>query len=154
MSIKVTGLRETRQMMARVENFLRSTKPMEGIVKGVKEEIEKKTAKARDYKNVKFESYSSAYAKKKGTTHVDLSLSGLMLASLETKVLNANHGRIFIKTQSYPGARIKTDLLANIHTTGTGKQPKREFMNISKSVMKQLQKKYYDDKIMKILGRK
>ena len=154
MTLKITGLKQTRRMLSRVEKFLKSVEPMGDITEGVAEEILKKTSKGKDFSNTRFEEYSPAYAKKKGQLLVDLKASGLMLASLDSKVINANHGRVFIKPQGYAKTKARTDLIANIHTTGTGKQPKREFMNVSKSVMKKLQKKHYDDKIMKLLGRK
>jgi len=154
MTVKLKGFRTTKRMLHDVEAFLRSTKPMEGIVEDVAEEIQKKTARAADYKNKPFEPYSPDYAKKKKTTHVDLRLSGRMLSSMRTKVINANHGRVFIKPAGYPKTRAKTDMVANIHTTGTGKQPQREFLNISKSAMAKIHRKNYDNPIMKILGRR
>lgn len=154
MTVKTSGFRTTRRMLTNVEAFLRSTKPMEGIVEDVAEEIQKKTGRAKDYQNKPFEPYSADYAKKKKTTHVDLRLSGRMLGAMRTKVINPRHGRVFIKPAGYPKTKAKTDMVANIHTTGTGRQPQREFMNISKSAMAKIQRDNYDNPIMKILGRR
>lgn len=154
MTVKIKGFRTTRKMLKDVELFLKSKEPMKNITEAVVEVIQDKTAKAKDYKNIGFEPYSPAYAKKKKTTHVDLRLSGTMLDSMKTKVISANHGRVFIKPAGYPKTKAKADMIANIHTTGTGKQPQREFMNISKSALAKINRKYYDNPIMKILKRR
>ncbi len=145
MTVKVTGLGETRAMLNRVERFLLSAKPMKLIVEDVKEVIERKTASGKDYRGHKFESYSEAYAKRKKKTKVDLNDSGEMLGALKTKVINPKHGRVFIR-----GNRA---IIANIHTTGTGKQPERDFMNITKTGEAKIVKKRYDDPLLRILGR-
>jgi hypothetical protein len=44
-------------------------------------------------------------------------------------------------------------MLAQIHTTGTGKQPQREFMGISDNAIKKLTKKFYDDPILELAKR-
>lgn len=150
---RVTGAKETIAMFRDVEKFLKSKKPMGKICEAVKGRIEKRTASGKDFSGRKFALYSESYRKRKGTSSVDLRLSGKMLGSLETKVLNPSHGRVFVKPRSYPRTRAKTDMLANIHTTGTGKQPQREFMNITPTGLKGIVKEHYDDPIMKILGR-
>jgi len=150
--IKVTGKDETVNMFRQVEAFLKDKKPMQRICETVKAKIGKQTLSGKDYSGSKFKPYSANYAKRKGGT-VNLKLSGRMLGSLETRIFSASHGQVFIKSKSYAATRAKTDMLANIHTTGTGKQPKREFMNITPTGLKVIVKKYYDDEIMKILGR-
>lgn len=145
MTIKVTGLSETRRMLNNIERFLRSTKPMKAITKDVKKRVEERTAKGRDYKNRKFEPYSPAYAKRKKKKLVNLDDTGEMLGALRTKVISPKHGRVLIK-----GRRA---IIANIHTTGTGKQPLREFMAITKTGEAQIVKKHYDDPLLRILGR-
>lgn len=145
MSISINGLRETRAMLNNVERFLRSTKPMKAITEDVKERVEERTAKGRDYKNRKFKPYSLAYAKKKKKTLVNLKDSGEMLGALRTQVINPKHGRVLIK-----GRRA---IIANIHTTGTGKQPERDFMNITKTGEAKIVKEHYDDPLLKILRR-
>lgn len=151
--VKITGAKEAIQMFKNVESFLKSRKPMENIVKEVKETIEKKTESGKDYMGKKFKPYSAKYAKRKGSTKVDLKLSGKMIGALDTQVINPSHGKVFISSKGYARTRAKTDMLAQIHTTGTGKQPQREFMNLAPSAQQKIIKKYYDDEIMKILGR-
>ncbi len=145
MTVKVTGLGETRAMLNRVERFLLSTKPMKLILRDVKERVEDRTASGKDYRGHKFEPYSKAYAKRKKKTKVDLDDSGEMLGTLKTKVISPKHGVVEIR-----GRRA---IIANIHTTGTGKQPEREFMNITKSGEAKIVKKHYDDPLLRILGR-
>lgn len=151
--VKITGAKETAAMFRKVEAFLKDKKPMENITEGVKEKILKLTAGGKDFQGKKFQKYSTKYEKRKGQSKVDLKLSGKMLGSLETKVLTPSHGRVFVKARGYAATRAKTDMLANIHTTGTGKQPRREFMNITPTGLKNIVKEHYDDEIMKILGR-
>ncbi len=145
MTVTINGLGETRAMLNKVERFLLSTKPMKLIVEDVKEVIERKTESGKDYRGHKFEPYSEAYAKRKKKTVVDLDDTGKMLRALKTKVINPKHGRVFIK-----GNRA---IIANIHTTGTGKMPQREFMAITKSGEAKIVKKRYDDPLLKILRR-
>jgi len=142
-------------MLEKLEDFLGSTKPMEGIVEDVKGRIEERTAKGRDYQNRSFAPYSEAYKKRKRKSKVDLRDTGKMLGALDTQVITPIHGKVFIKSESYGGKkRARTDMIANIHTTGTGKQPQRDFMDITKTALEKFVKKHYDDKIMKILGRR
>ncbi len=145
MTISINGLRETRAMLNKVERFLLSTKPMKLILKDVKERIEDRTAKGKDYKNRKFEPYSEAYAKRKKKTTVDLDDTGEMLDALKTRVISPKHGVVEIK-----GRRA---IIANIHTTGTGKMPERKFMAITKTGEAKIVKKRYDDPLLKILRR-
>ena len=133
-----------------IEKFLQSKKPMTAIAKEVKETILKKTEKGHDYMGRRFEPYSEAYAKRKKKKTVNLKDSGKMLKAITTKVVTPSHGRVYIKFAGSPNRQI----IANIHNTGTGKMPEREFMNLSDSAIKKLAKKHYDDPIMKILGRK
>ncbi|HDR68000.1 MAG TPA: hypothetical protein ENN61_02995 [Bacteroidaceae bacterium] len=121
-----------------------SHKPMEGMVEDGKELVLEKTAKGYDYKHRKFTPYSKRYAKRKGSKLVNMRLSGDMLESIITEVISHDHGRIKVTNK---------EVIANVHNTGTGKQPQREFMNINKSNLAKLQKKHLDDPIMKILGR-
>jgi hypothetical protein len=118
---------------------------MELILEDVKEKVEDKTASGKDYRGHKFEPYSKAYAKRKKKKKVDLRVTGEMLDALRTRVINPKHGVVEIK-----GRRA---IIANIHTTGTGKQPLREFMAITKSGEVKIVKKRYDDPLLRILGR-
>lgn len=154
MSVEIRGDREIKSMLKNVEAFLKSTKPIKGIVEDVERGVEEKTEAGKDYRGRRFVPYSAPYAKKKGTTKVDLRKSGLMMGSLKTEVLNPKHGRVKIQPVRYKKGKAKTDMISQIHTTGTGKQPQREFMNITKSALAKLVKKHYDDEIMRILGRR
>ncbi|MCK5127912.1 MAG: hypothetical protein KAR42_16765 [candidate division Zixibacteria bacterium] len=156
MTLEITGIDEVRWQLRRVNQLLDSNKPMENICKDVEERILKRTDAGRDYKNMSFAPYSTKYAKKKGvgTGSVNLRLTGTMLGAIETKVFNPNHGQVLITSRAMAGTSAKSDMIAQIHTTGTGKQPKREFMNITKTALQESVNKHYDDEIMRILGRR
>jgi hypothetical protein len=154
MSVKITGVAEVKQKFAAIEAFLASTKPMEGIVADIKDIILIKTSSGLDYMGRGFKPYSKAYAeRKKGMTATgrpNLKLSGTMLDALKTEVIDARHGAVFVASVGEPGSNAQSDMLAQIHTTGTGKQPQREFMAISDNAVKKLAKKYYDDPILEL----
>ena len=153
MTIKISGHIPTKQMLNEVETFLKSKKPMSNITKDIKKGILQRTAAGKDYKYMRFKKYSAKYARQKGQTFVDLKLSGNMLGAMKAEALSSTHGRISITPRSYPGTPARTDMIAQIHTTGTGKQPKREFMNVTKTGLQKIVKKHYDDEILKILRR-
>jgi hypothetical protein len=150
MSIKITGVAEVKRQFAAIEAFLASTKPMEGIVADIKDIVLIKTASGVDYMGRGFKPYSKKYAeKKKGMTATgrpNLKLSGTMLGALKTEVKDARHGAVFVASVGEKGGA-NSDMLAQIHTTGTGKQPQREFMNLAPSAIKVLTKKHYGDPI-------
>lgn len=149
MAIEVRGIRENGLLFRAIEDFLTSRKPMEKIVKAIADTIDDRTSKGKDYLNRKFEPYSEAYKKRKGSSQVDLRLSGKMLDAMKTKVISAKEGKVYIEARSYGGkTKAKTDMIAQIHTTGTGKQPRREFMNISKSMERKIIKEHYDDPLL------
>jgi phage gpG-like protein len=151
MSVKITGITEIKRQFAAIEEFLASTKPMEGIVKDIKDIILIKTASGLDYMGRGFKPYSEAYAKKKkgmtATGRPNLKASGTMLNAIKTQVINPRHGAVFVASVAEKG-KATSDMLAQIHTTGTGKQPQREFMNLAPSAVKKLTKKHYDDPIL------
>ena len=151
MSIKITGVAGVKRQFAAIEEFLASTKPMEGIVADIKTIILIKTSSGLDYMGRGFKPYSKAYAeRKKGMTATgrpNLKLSGTMLDAFKTEVIDARHGAVFVAPVSEPRSNAQSDMLAQIHTTGTGKQPQREFMGISDNAVKKLTKKHYDDPI-------
>lgn len=155
MSVKITGIAEVKRQFAGIEAFLASTKPMEGIVADIKTLILVKTASGLDYMGRSFKPYSKAYKEKKmgmtATGRPNLKLSGTMLDALKTEVKDARHGAVFVSSAGEPGGGINADMLAQIHTTGTGKQPQREFMNLAPSAVKKLTKKYYDDEILELV---
>jgi hypothetical protein len=157
MSIKITGVAGVKRQFAAIEEFLASTKPMEGIVADIKDIILIKTSSGLDYMGRGFKPYSKAYAeRKKGMTATgrpNLKLSGTMLDALKTEVIDARHGAVFVAPVGEPGSNAQSDMLAQIHTTGTGKQPQREFMGISDNAIKKLTKKFYDDPILELAKR-
>jgi len=154
MSVKTTGIAEVKQRLAGIEAFLASPKPMEGMVKDVKDTVLMKTASGLDYMGRSFKPYSKAYAKKKmgmtSTGRPNLKATGTMLDAIKTEVKDPRHGAVFVSAASEKGGA-NSDMLAQIHTTGTGKQPRREFMGISDSAVKKLSKKHYDDKILELV---
>ena len=146
MTVKATGIIATRRVLTNIEKFLASPKPIKAYCEGAIEIIQDKTEKGVDYKHRKFESYSQAYAKRKGSSFVNLEVTGRMLSSIIFKVLNPGHAKIFIS-----GGRA---IVGGVHSQGTRKMPQREFMNISDSTDKKLGKKHFDDPMIKIIGRK
>jgi len=155
MTINVTGIEEIRRQIHGINQLLDSNMPMKNICKDVEKRILERTDSGRDYKNLKFAPYSEKYAKRKrvGRSSVDLRLTGTMLGAIETRVLNPHHGQVLITSKAMAGTSAKSDMIAQIHTTGTGKQPRREFMNITKTALQEFATKHYDDEIMRILGR-
>lgn len=151
----IEGIDEVRRQLREIDHFLGSNKPMKNICKDVEKRILKRTDSGRDYKNLKFAPYSEKYAKRKrvGRSSVDLKLTGTMLRAIETRVINPRHGQILITSQAMAGTIAKSDMIAQIHTTGTGKQPKREFMNVTKTALQEFVNEHYDDEIKRILGR-
>jgi hypothetical protein len=119
-TITITGLKGVLGQVAEVRALIASPKPMEGMVEDAKKVILEKTAAGKDYLHRSFSPYSKAYAKKKGSTRVDLKVSGTMLGAIKTAVLSPNHGRVFVDSVSEPGGKINADMLAQIHNTGTG----------------------------------
>jgi len=148
MSVKVTGTIEIKNIFKAIDDFLGSKKPMEDFCEGIKERILKKTAQGEDYKSRRFKPYSEAYAKRKGTRHVNLKVTGKMLNAIKSEAISPTQGRVWVEGESH--GRIRCDMLAQIHTTGTGKQPQREFMNISQTGVKELVKKYFDDPLLEL----
>lgn len=147
MSVQVRGVIEARAKFQKIEAFLASPVPMRGIVKDMKEKILTDTARGHDYRGRNFEPYSAAYAKKKGTKRPNLYLSGRMLGAIRAEVVDPRHGAVFVASESESGGA-STAMLAQIHTTGTGKQPQREFVNITPNALKVFVKKHYDDPIL------
>ena len=155
MTIKVTGIDEVRRQINGINHLLNSEEPMRRICEDVENRILERTERGRDYKNRKFSPYSTKYAKRKGVgqSSVDLKLTGTMLGAIETRVLNPHHGQVLVMSKSMAGTSAKSDMIAQIHTTGTGRQPRREFMNITKKALQEFLEEHYDNEIMRILGR-
>ena len=150
-SVSITGVREAIGELAEVRALLSSSKPMQGIVDGIVEEIKRRTATGKDYMGRNFKPYSKEYAKKKGKTRPDLRISGTMLDSIKAEVHTPQHGKVIVQPNPEPDGKILADQLAQIHNDGEGKQPQREFMNVNETVMNGLVKKNYDDPILTIV---
>ena len=148
-SINISGHLETAKRFRDVANFLNSTKPMQRIVDSIKEGILVKTAKSHDYMGRNFKPYSKAYAKKKGSSRVNLRVSGEMMDSIDAEATDPRHGKV-----SIGGDRALIALFHNKGGPRPGRPPQREFFNVSKSAIQNLAKKHIDDPIMKLLGRR
>jgi hypothetical protein len=148
MSVEIRGINEALAPFKAIDSFLGSKKPMQGFCDGVGERILEKTARGEDYKSRKFKPYSKAYAKRKGSKHVNLKVKGKMLDAIKSLAISPERGKIWVQPRSH--GKINADMLAQIHTTGTGKQPQREFMNISQAGISELVKKHYNDPIKEL----
>ena len=135
-------------MLADVESFLKDPAPMQGLVEDVKADILQKTARGVDYNGRLFAPLSKAYAKKTGKSRSNMRESGRMLDSITAKALTPSHGQVKVNDE---------ELIAQFHNQGgpkSGRPPKREFMNVTPSFLAGLVKKWFDDRIMQILGRR
>lgn len=146
MTVKFSGIAPTRKMLQKIEKHISSPGPLEKIADEGIEIIREKTSKGLDYKHRKFEPYSKFYAQKKGSSLVNLKVTGKLLDKIRRKVMKVGHVKIYITA-----ARA---VIGAIHSQGIGKMPKREFFNINKSNIAKLAKKYYDDPLMIIMKRK
>jgi len=148
-----------------IRNFVDSGKPMQGMCEDIATGIKERTARAVDYKGAGFVPLKPNYRAwkikfgKRGIP--DMNLMGDMMASMAVGLESPRHGRIYFKSmsQSKPRggtAKIKTDLLANVHHFGRTsiKMPARPFMNVSESEVKKLKKKHYDDAVTEIIRSK
>jgi hypothetical protein len=148
MSVEIRGVTDAIAPFKNIESFLSSKKPMQGFCDGVRERILEKTAKGEDYKSRKFKPYSKAYAKRKGSKHVNLKVTGKMLDAIKSQAISPERGKIWVQPRSH--GKLNADMLAQIHSTGTGKQPQREFMNVSDRGISELIKKHYNDPIKEL----
>ena len=153
MTLEASGIRRTRRALNNVVDFFDDDKPMRKVCEGIQERILDLTDQGKDYRGRKFEPYSEGYSKRTGKRRVDLRDTGTMLDSMKIKIRNPRHGQVRIPSRSHPRSRANTRMLANIHNTGTGKQPEREFMNITENWKRKLVKKYFDDPLLKIAKR-
>ena len=137
-TFKITGLKETKRKFAAFERLIRSGSIPAFEKAGVKaiEIIKARTAKSLDRKGKSFRPYSKAYAKRKGTTKVDLDLSTRMLDAIETQAFKKGV-RIFIATFPHEG-KLNTFNLGVIHVSGAGNMPQRDFFGLSKKEVEQV----------------
>lgn len=144
MGVNISGVQETKAQLRAILNHLESSEPMQNICEDVKERVLKRTKAGRDYRNRKFAPYSTKYARRKGSTKVNLRVTGEMLDSMKARAISARRGVVELTTK---------ELIANIHTQGIGKQPQRNFMDITPTALQEFVTKHHDDEIKKILGR-
>ena len=144
MKIKVIGIKEKQRELLRFKNFLRLGKKEIWSKIGDKaiDMIRKRTASGKDMKGSSFKSYTSAYAKKKGSPLVNLSKSGKMLKAINKEAWT-KRCRIYVKATKRK-EKIDNFNLAVVHNFSTRKMPKREFMGLTNAETKKL-KKYCRD---------
>lgn len=122
--------RRYRQFLAAIKQGRKE--PMELGGKKAIEIVRKRTTAGKDVNGRRFKKYTKAYAKKKGTTFVDLELTGKMLNAISLQAW-AKKCRVFIKGT---GELIKKAIVHNNggrSGRGTGfEMPKREFMGAKK----------------------
>ena len=163
-SVKISNIVPSRKVFQDLQKFMRSDVPMNGIIKDIKKEILRKTDRGLDYRGKKFQPLTRPYAKRKAMlgrgSKANLKSTGHMLKSMRAWLRWFSHGVVEIDARPYPvdpktkqSSRASTKVIANIHGQGTGRQPQREFMNITKNFKKKLLQKHYDKPILKILGR-
>lgn len=110
------------------------------------DEIYERTQEGVDKKDKKFTAYSKSYTKsqifevyKGGQENVDLTLTGSMLSSLDSK-LNGNNVIIFFNDDTDAAK-------AHGHINGTKVLPKRDFFGLPKDVLNNLFKESVKDYI-------
>ena len=105
--------------------------PMEIGAKKAIEIIQKRTSAGKDVRGRKFKKYSRAYAKSKGTNHVDLQLTRRMISAVSFQAW-AKRARIFVKGT---GELIKK---AIVHNNG-GRSGRGRIYYRSSSIPKKLE---------------
>lgn len=137
--------RAFRQFYAAIQQGRKE--PMELVAKEAVKIINERTASGKDVSGRRFQKYSPAYAKKKKTNHVDLTLTRQMLNAVSFQAW-AKKARIFIKGT---GELIKKAIVHNNggrSGRGTGFQmPQREFMGVEQEkerIVKIARKWWYD----------
>jgi phage gpG-like protein len=156
--ITVKGLRENRQKLVQLRNFLKDgdAQVWDKIGGIAVDLVQKRTASGRDIKDQSFKPYSKAYAEKKGSHFVNLTVSGKMLDSIRKQSFR-NKVRIYFLKRTRAGAKVSNYDLARIHQFGAragrkhnAKIPQREFMGLSKSDLIKLAAKFRELFISKI----
>jgi len=90
------------------------------------EDIRSRTARGIDEDGRPFTAYSPGYALYKGSTNVNLQLSGLMLESLIYK--SSGEGKGYVTVEATRHGSIDSKQLAILHQYGTAKMPRRAFL--------------------------
>jgi phage gpG-like protein len=156
--LKVIGLKKTQKKMRDFKSLIRKgdKKIFQEVGKVGVDIIKKRTAKSKDVDGKKFIKYSEAYAAKKGSSHVDLRVSGKMLRALNFQAF-AKKVRFYVKKNKRKG-KLNSFNLAVVHNFGAriihggkaypqkkgkkylpvAKMPKREFMGFMRNEEKKL----------------
>jgi hypothetical protein len=150
--VTIKGVPEALKMLEDIQAVLIDPAPMQGMCDDVKTKILMNTALGLDYQGKSFEPYSEQYGKKKmgqtATGRPNLKVTGTMLDSIQAKAFSHEHGEVRVTNE---------ELIAQLHNQGgpkSGCPPKREFMNVTKNFILTLVKKWFDDPLMKIIGRR
>ena len=100
--------------------------------------IVSRTKSGVDIGGMKFKMYSPKYAKKKGYSGRDLTLTGQMLSRDSFKYQTVfQNSRVMIRIWMEGNhGKISTGTLASIHNFGEGKMPKSEFFGIDEAITK------------------
>ena len=141
-----------KKMIKDVEDFYKETAWMANIVEAIRDKIKENTSEGKDYRSRNFHKYSNAYAKRKGQTKVDLELSGTMMKSVKAHVVNPLTGIVYVKANMGSDGKNRA-VLAEYHNYGQGRNPEREFMNVSEKFKDKVVKKYIDDEVQKIINK-
>ena len=146
------NIKEPLNMIKEAREYFDKTIWMDKITKEIRLLIRKNIREGKDYQGKAFHKYSNSYAKKKGSTTVNLQVSRAMVNAISSRVINALHGLVWVKPNMGPEGGNRS-VIAGFHNFGDGRNPVREFMNIEKTELDNLVKKYLDDEIQKIINR-
>ena len=153
MGMKVIGLKEKQRELVKFRNLIKRGK--KEIWKELGDEaidiIKSRTAKGKDIKGKKFKAYTPIYAKKKGSSIVNLKKSGKMLKAINKQTWSRKC-RIFVKSTARK-QKIDNYNLTIVHNFGTRKMPKREYMGLIRKEVKKLKelcKRLYYKEVDKI----
>ena len=113
------SLNKKRKDLSKLDNDIKL------IAKNTVKNIKANTKKGVDVHGRRFTAYTQSYKKQKGSSKVDLWLSGDMQKSLRVKKLRKNSYEV-----SFRGSL--SNVKATAHNNGTKKLPKREFFGVSK----------------------
>jgi hypothetical protein len=153
MTMTVSGITENSALFDAIERFLRSPDPMKETLIEIKKAVLELTEAGKDYRGRKFAPYTPEYAKRKGSKFVNLRDTGKMLRSMTAEVISPTRGKVEIKARKVYSGRADTKMIAQIHTTGTGKMPQRDFMDVTDNRKNKIIKKTYDDPLFEIARR-
>ena len=157
--VRSSGLQEAQRAILTARNFIRKgdEEIMAVLGKVSIYYIIERTAKGKDIEGQRFEPYSKKYSERKGSSKVDLKVSGKMIQAIK-KQAASKKVRIYVKN-STRGMKLSSYNLAVVHNFGanTGKAyiPKREFMGLTAKEIKlvrQTLEKLLRSRISKIMS--